>query len=224
MKAGRFEVTYPDSSALTLLATDEESKIHPSSVYGITKQVQEQLVLNVCAARGVAAVAFRYQNVYGPGQSLANPYTGIMSIFSNLIRSGLPINIFEDGKESRDFVYVSDAVEATIAGMFSPNGDGQAFNVGFGQATTVLEVAQRLIALFETPVPIKVTGMFRVGDIRHNVADISKLTRLLRFVPQVDFLQGSGHFVDWVKEQQAGSGDYEGSLKEMADRGLLKTG
>jgi dTDP-L-rhamnose 4-epimerase len=116
MQAGRFEVAPPaGSSALELVATDEDSRIHPSSVYGITKQVQEQLVMTVCPTLGIDGVALRYQNVYGPGQSLANPYTGILSIFSNLIMSGKPINIFEDGLESRDFVYIDDVVAATVS-------------------------------------------------------------------------------------------------------------
>ncbi|MEL6540376.1 MAG: NAD-dependent epimerase/dehydratase family protein, partial [Pseudomonadota bacterium] len=107
LRVGDFAVKYPDVEAeLELTSTDEESKIHPSSVYGITKQVQEQLVMTVCPSIRVEGVALRYQNVYGPGQSLSNPYTGILSIFSNLIMQGKGIRIFEDGEESRDCVYV----------------------------------------------------------------------------------------------------------------------
>ncbi len=93
------------------MSTTEDSKIHPTSVYGITKQNQEQMVLTVCKSLGIPAVAYRYQNVYGPGQSLSNPYTGILSIFSTRIKNGNSINIFEDGKETRDFVYIDDVVE-----------------------------------------------------------------------------------------------------------------
>lgn len=142
MDAGNFEVTYPGATGpLQLVATDEESKIHPSSVYGITKQNQEQMVMTVCPTIGIAPVAFRYQNVYGPGQSLTNPYTGILSIFSTLIRNKKPINIFEDGKESRDFVFIDDVVRATFSGIEKEEANGQVFNVGTGVATTVLEVA-----------------------------------------------------------------------------------
>jgi dTDP-L-rhamnose 4-epimerase len=224
MKAGHFEVRVSGSGPLQLLATDEDSKIHPSSVYGITKQVQEQLVMNVCQARGIAAVSFRYQNVYGPGQSLSNPYTGILSIFSNRIRAGQSINVFEDGQESRDFVFISDVVDATLAGIESPAADGQIFNVGSGVQTTVLQVANRLVQLFGTPVPIQVSGMYRIGDIRHNMADVGKLQRQLGVLPKVSFDEGLSKFVDWVKQQNVVGGDYEKSLAEMRERGLLKTG
>ncbi len=223
MKAGRFEVTYPGSSALTLVATSEDSKIHPSSVYGISKQVQEQLVMNVCGAKDIAAVAFRYQNVYGPGQSLANPYTGILSIFSNRIRAGLGINIFEDGLESRDFVFISDVVDATIAGIEQDSANGQVFNVGAGVSTTVMEVAQTLVAKYGIEVPVEVSGLYRIGDIRHNYADISRLQRLLGISPKVKFQDGIDQFVAWVKQQKQVASEYERSLEEMKSRGLLKS-
>ncbi|MGY0038962.1 NAD-dependent epimerase/dehydratase family protein [Pedobacter sp. NJ-S-72] len=113
MDKGDFSVKYPGcNQPLELVATDEESKIHPSSVYGITKQNQEQMIMTVCPTIGIAPVAFRYQNVYGPGQSLKNPYTGILSIFSTQIKNGNSINIFEDGRETRDFVFIDDVVDA----------------------------------------------------------------------------------------------------------------
>ena len=115
---GEFEPKCPVCNTdLMVLLTDENSKIHPSSVYGITKQNQEQMVLNVCQSINIPAVAFRYQNVYGPGQSLKNPYTGILSIFSTQIKNGNDLNIFEDGLESRDFVFIDDVVNATILGI-----------------------------------------------------------------------------------------------------------
>ncbi|MEB2351346.1 MAG: NAD-dependent epimerase/dehydratase family protein [Burkholderiaceae bacterium] len=224
MKAGRFEVTDAGCSALKLMPTDEESRIHPSSIYGITKQVQEQLVMTSCRACGIPAVSFRYQNVYGPGQSLSNPYTGILSIFSSRILAGLPINVFEDGLASRDFVYISDVVAATLAGIESPAADHQVFNVGSGQQTTVLQVANELAKLFGRDVPITVSGMFRVGDIRHNIADLTHLRRTLGFHPQVPFTDGLARFVAWVQQQNAQTGDYERSLREMQERGLLRGG
>jgi len=222
MKAGNFEVSYPGGGKLKLVATDESSKIHPSSVYGITKQVQEQLVLNVCAAIGVAAVAFRYQNVYGPGQSLTNPYTGILSIFSNRIRAEQKINIFEDGLESRDFVYINDVVDATIAGLVNDEANGQVFNVGTGVPTTVLHVAKSLMKYFNIEVPCEVSGMYRIGDIRHNFADITRLQTILGVMPKVGFDEGIEKFVSWVKQQNVTENNYENSLREMQTKGLLK--
>lgn len=224
MKAGDFEVKYPGSGKLELVATDESSRIHPSSVYGVTKQVQEQLVMNVCGALGIAAVAFRYQNVYGPGQSLSNPYTGILSIFSTRIRSGQSINIFEDGLESRDFVFISDVVDATVAGIARDSGNNKVFNVGTGHAITVLDVAKTLMRTFGKEVPLEVTGMYRIGDIRHNYADVTLLRELLQVTPKVQFDEGIRKFVAWVNSQAECESDYEGSLAEMKSRGLLKVG
>lgn len=222
MKAGDFQVSYPGCSALELAATCEDSKIHPSSVYGITKQVQEQLVMTVCPGLGIEPVAFRYQNVYGPGQSLTNPYTGILSIFSNQMMAGKPINIFEDGDESRDFVFVDDVVEATTLGIERPEAAGEVFNVGTGVPVTVMQVANSLKKLIGADVPISVTGNFRLGDIRHNYADMTKAKRLLDFTPKVDFETGIARFVQWAMAQGAQDSDYQGSLEEMKRKGLMK--
>jgi dTDP-L-rhamnose 4-epimerase len=207
---------------LTLVATDENSKIHPTSVYGITKQNQEQMVMTVCNSLNIAAVAFRYQNVYGPGQSLANPYTGILSIFSTQIKNNKGINIFEDGKESRDFVYIDDVVNATILGIEKDTANGQVFNVGTGVATTVMEVANSLIENYKIDVPLTITGNFRIGDIRHNYADISKIKNLLGFEPLVSFKDGISKFTAWVNEQSVVESKYENSLTEMKEKGLMK--
>ena len=223
MSAGDFEVHHSAGGGpLELMATDEDSLIHPSSVYGITKQVQEQLVMTVCPAINIEGVALRYQNVYGPGQSLSNPYTGILSIFSNLIMGGKPINIFEDGRESRDFVYIDDVVEATVQSLFNPAAAQQVFNVGTGVPVDVMTVARTLVQHLGTEVPIAVSGNFRIGDIRHNYACMQRATRLLGFQPRFDFATGSRLFCDWVKTQGPVQSDYEGSIREMKQKGLLK--
>jgi dTDP-L-rhamnose 4-epimerase len=223
MAAGDFEVHHPaGGSPLQLMATDEASQIHPSSVYGITKQVQEQLVMTVCPTLKIAGVALRYQNVYGPGQSLSNPYTGILSIFSNLIMGGKPINIFEDGFESRDFVFIEDVVAATVQSLFNPAAANEVFNVGTGVPVDVMTVARTLVRLLGTEVPITVSGNFRIGDIRHNYACLDKASRLLGFQPKHDFEAGIRQFCAWVKTQGPVQSDYEGSIAEMKQKGLLK--
>lgn len=223
MDAGNFEVTYPGiEEPLQVVATDEQSKIHPSSVYGITKYNQEQMVMTVCPSLGIAPVALRYQNVYGPGQSLSNPYTGILSIFSTLIKNNKPINIFEDGKESRDFVYIDDVVRATFLGIEKEAANGEVFNVGTGIAITVSAVADLLVKLYGAKVPLLVTGNYRFGDIRHNYADIAKIEKLLSFKPNYDFKTGLKRFTDWVNGQQIHQSKYEDSIKEMKSKGLLK--
>lgn len=222
MLNGKFELNYKESSNLTLVATDEESKIHPSSVYGITKQNQEQMIMTVCPTIGIAPVAFRYQNVYGPGQSLSNPYTGILSIFSTQIRNNNGIQIFEDGKESRDFVFIDDVVEATILGIEKEEANGHVFNVGTGIAVDVLTVAKTLINAYQIEVPITITGKFRLGDIRHNFADLTKIKNILGFEPKVFFEQGISTFTNWVLSQKIQKDTLSESLEEMKKKGLLK--
>lgn len=222
MIAGKFDVSYKNDFNLKLIATDEDSKIHPSSVYGITKQNQEQLIMTVCPTIGICPVAFRYQNVYGPGQSLSNPYTGILSIFSTQIRNSNPIQIFEDGNESRDFVYIDDVVDATILGLEMKEANGQVFNVGSGIATTVLEVANSLVKSYKISVPVKITGKFRLGDIRHNFASLEKINKLLGYIPKFDFERGINNFTSWVLSQKIEKDNLELSLTEMKEKGLLK--
>lgn len=223
MDNGQFEVTYPGvNGPLKLVATDEESKIHPSSVYGITKQNQEQMVMTVCPTLGIAPVAFRYQNVYGPGQSLTNPYTGILSIFSTLVLNNKPVNIFEDGKESRDFVFITDVIRATFLGIEKEEANGQVFNVGTGIPTTVQEVAEGLIKLYGKDVPVHISGNYRLGDIRHNYADMQKIEQLLGFRPAVSFAEGLRQFTEWVKAQEVKTSRYDESIAEMKAKGLMK--
>jgi len=223
LAAGRFDLYCErTNAALKLLPTDEESKIHPSSVYGITKQTQEQLVMTVCPALRIAATALRYQNVYGPGQSLSNPYTGILSIFSTLLLNGKSIDVFEDGLESRDFVFIDDVIEATTLALLKPEADGHIVGIGSGTRTTVMTAAETLRAKFEQDVDINVSGTYRLGDIRHNYADISKAKRLLGFVPAVDFDTGIAHFVQWVMRQPIPMSDYDKSIGELKSKGLIR--
>tara|TARA_R100001369_G_scaffold92475_2_gene137759 strand:+ start:585 stop:1760 length:1176 start_codon:yes stop_codon:yes gene_type:complete len=222
MQAGRFDLYDAEGRELTVVDTDEQARIHPSSVYGITKQVQEQLVMTVCPTIGIEPVALRYQNVYGPGQSLSNPYTGILSIFSNLIMQGEQIRIFEDGLESRDFVYIDDVVDATCRAIELPGAVGQFFNVGSGVRTSVLEVVQQLSAAFETPTRHEITGEFRLGDIRHNSANLTSIQAALGFEPRVPFAEGIRQFARWAAEQGPISSAYETSLAEMRERGLMQ--
>lgn len=222
MAAGDFEVHLAGAGALTSVPTPETGRIHPSSVYGITKQTQESLVMTAAAAIGVEAVSLRYQNVYGPGQSLKNPYTGILSIFSTLIRQGKSINIFEDGDESRDFVFIDDVVDATYLASVKPGVSDSIINVGSGVATTVAEVVNALFHAFDATVPVAVSGSFRVGDIRHNVADTSRARELLGFESRVPFDAGIERFVQWVLSEPIEQDGYDRSLSEMIARNLLK--
>lgn len=223
LSRGLYEPVCPTSKKpLKLLKTSEDSKIHPSSIYGITKQFQEQTILNVCQSIGINAVALRYQNVYGPGQSLKNPYTGILSIFSTQILNGNHINIFEDGEESRDFVYIDDVINATKLALEADLKGCRSYNVGTGIGTTVKEVAETLIELYESSVEVKITGNYRIGDIRHNVADLSLINGDLGYSPKYSFRQGIENFTRWVKTQKVEEDNYQQSIDEMKEKGLYK--
>ena len=223
MTAGDFDVRCPVCGEVaTAIATPETAQVVPHSVYGVTKLTQEQITLAVARALGISGIAFRYQNVYGPGQSLSNPYTGILSIFSTRIRNGKSVNIFEDGLESRDFVYIDDVVSATVRGIEHPDVVVDAFNVGAGVATSVSDIARMLQRALGSEVPMEVTGQFRVGDIRHNTADLTKVRAQLGFEPHVSISDGLARFVDWVRGEAVQSDRSDASLAELRTRGLLK--
>jgi len=203
--------------------TSEDSKIHPTSIYGITKQNQEQMFMVIGAALKIPVVGFRYQNVYGPGQSLKNPYTGILSIFSTLMLNDKDINIFEDGEESRDFVYIDDVVQATILGLEKEEGNNLVFNVGSGVSTTVNNLTKILLKKYNSNSKCKVSGNYRIGDIRHNFADISLAKNKLGYSPKFSFNKGVENFTNWVMQQNImTSSDYEKSITEMKERNLFK--
>jgi dTDP-L-rhamnose 4-epimerase len=223
LERGDFSVHCPKCGvSAQFVSTDEESPACPTSIYGITKLTQEQMVLTVGKALGISAIAFRYQNVYGPGQSLANPYTGILSIFSTRIRNGRNINIFEDGKESRDFVYLDDVVAVTAKGIEYETQLVDVFNVGSGVATDVLTIAGTLQKLLGESVPTEVSGQFRLGDIRHNVADLTKVNSVLGFETSVSIEEGLRRFAAWVKGEKIHVDQYEESIRLLQAKGLLK--
>ncbi|GAM08240.1 dTDP-L-rhamnose 4-epimerase [Geobacter sp. OR-1] len=206
---------------ITALPTDESAPYAPSSYYGLTKQFQEQMVLMFSQSLGISGYALRYQNVYGPGQSLLNPYTGILAIFSNLARTGKPIRIFEDGLESRDFVFIDDVVEATWRCIRPENKAVTAVNVGSGLQTTVLDVAHEIVEFFSSSSKIEITGEFRVGDIRHNLADLRKSHAEIGYVPCWKFREGVQAFLRWTEQQAIETDLYEASLQEMRAKGLM---
>ena len=207
---------------LEILPTDENSKIHPNSIYGINKHQQEQMIMLMGKSLAIPSVSLRYQNVYGPGQSLSNPYTGILSIFSTRILNGNNIDVYEDGLQSRDFIYIDDVIDATILAIEKEEANGHVLNIGSGVATTVKEVAELLKEFYNSYVNISITGKYRIGDIRHNYADLSKVKKILGFTPKVSFRKGILKFVNWVKTQDVKEDRYEQSILELKQKGLIK--
>lgn len=188
-------------AAMEARPTTEDAPARPSSVYAATKLAQEDLVRIVAASNDISAIILRFQNVYGEGQSLNNPYTGILSIFSTRIRRGLDLPIFEDGTETRDFVHVSDVVAAIVASLAASPEVSGTINVGSGVATSILTVAAELNQAFGGTSATRVTGEYRLGDIRHNVADLARLDTILNVRPAVDLREGLGRFAGWVDAQ-----------------------
>ena len=186
---------------LKVAATTEEAVLRPASIYAATKLAQEDLVRIACEALGIGHAIFRLQNVYGEGQSLKNPYTGILSIFSTKVRRGATLPLFEDGEESRDFVHVDDVVAALEAGLLCPDAPNTVMNVGSGVGTSVRDVAAMLNAALGGGSEIVVTGEYRLGDIRHNVADIGRLKAFLGKGPDIGLQEGLDRFAQWVVTQ-----------------------
>ena len=222
LKSGLFDPSCPVcGSTAQVIPTPESSPLHPTSFYGLTKQVQEQMVLMFCGSAGLAGYALRYQNVYGPGQSLKNPYTGILAIFSNLARRSEDISIFEDGEETRDFVYIDDVIEATWR-CISPESIGRAvYNVGSGLPTSVMTVAEEIVEYFGGDSTVSVTGAFREGDIRHNIADLELIERELGYRPKWKFSDGLGKFLAWANNEGLTEIYFEGSIDELRRAGLF---
>jgi dTDP-L-rhamnose 4-epimerase len=226
LSAGEFDPSCPTCHRpVQAVATREDAPLQPQSVYAVTKLAQEQMVLAVTGAIGVGAVALRYQNVYGAGQSLSNPYTGILSIFSREMLAGRGIEIFEDGEESRDFVHVRDVARVNAAALESAV-DAEILNVGSGERTSVLEIARRLGENYGYEGQVRISGRFRAGDIRHNFADVTRLQCVLGLRPEIGLDTGLAEFCAWVRTELQGGDDgtYQASLEELRERGLLKGG
>jgi dTDP-L-rhamnose 4-epimerase len=220
--AGKFDPLCPVcGEACETVPTPESAPSQPSSFYGLTKQVQEQAAMMFGQILGILTFGLRYQNVYGPGQSLKNPYTGILGIFCNLARAGRKMEIFEDGLESRDFVYVDDVVQATAKCLEVESTGCHVVNVGSNERTTVAHVAEQIKAFYQSSSTLEVTGAFRDGDIRHGMADLGRAKMLLGYEPQWHFDDGLHQFLEWAERYEPQLEAYQQSLKEMAEKGLL---
>jgi len=223
LAARQWEPVCPSCAAsLELIPTPEGSRPCPASIYAATKLAQEDLIRIACGASGIPYTILRFQNVYGPGQSLNNPYTGILSIFSTRIRRGLPLSLFEDGQESRDFVHVTDIAQAIALSLTSPLASGHTLNVGAGIPTSVQQVAEMLVKVFRGSSAIGVTAQYRIGDIRHCYADLSETKRVIGFEPKVNLEEGLAGFAAWVQSQPLPEDQLDHANKMLIDRGLMK--
>ena len=185
------------------IPTGEDKPLFPTSIYAVSKRDHEEMFLIIGRAYQIPTVALRFFNVYGPRQALSNPYTGVAAIFSSRLMNDKPPIIFEDGNQARDFIHISDIVQACILAMDKSEGDYQVFNIGTGRKLTVLDVANVLIDKLGFKGESQIVNRFREGDIRHCYADISLAKEVLGYEPKIKFEDGIIDLVNWVKLQQA---------------------
>ncbi|AIY40055.1 UDP-glucose 4-epimerase [Collimonas arenae] len=206
---------------ITAIPTPEVARPSPASIYAATKYAQEDLIRIAGDSLGIGTTILRFQNVYGAGQSLNNPYTGILSIFSTRIRRGMSLPIFEDGQESRDFVHVSDVVCAIELALLNDAANGGTFNVGAGEPTSVLQIANMLVDALGGKVRPGVTAQYRLGDIRHCYADLSEIRTKLKFEPQISLIKGIEAFASWVLSQPLPEDGLDKANEELKKRKMM---
>ena len=227
LEAGVFNAICPQcGQSVSPLPSREEDAVGPVSIYGITKLAQEMVIANAAQSVGITPVVFRYQNVYGPGQSLKNPYTGILSIFTQLLLGGKGINIFEDGKPTRDFVYIDDVVEYNVRALTAELSGSVLLNLGTGIRKNIFDLITAMGKALRVDPLHSVSGDFRLGDIRHAVADTSDLFRTLGPVDFTSLDEGVRLFTSWVTSQELSAdanSSFTKSLEEMRGAGLLRT-
>ncbi len=190
-----------DGCVLIPVPTREDDKIDPRSIYAASKMAQEQMCQIACEAIDMRFIALRLQNVYGPGQSLRNPYTGILSIFTNTLKQGGSIDIFEDGLESRDFIYVEDVAKAFRLALALPNTPNNIINVGTGERHTIKHIVDLLQKKMGVTDRFNISGRFRPGDIRHCFADVSRMHDVLGLRELTNLRDGLSKTVDWAVTQ-----------------------
>jgi len=205
------------------IPTDETKPLQPTAVYSMTKRHQEELCLLIGKTYGIPTVALRFFNVYGPRQTLSNPYTGVSAIFTSQILSGKPPYIFEDGGQRRDFVHVRDVANAVWMSLEKRAADFQVYNVGSGSSISIRELAEYLLRIHGSSLPPFVSNAFRVGDTRHCFADITKIRGDLGYAPTVDLEKGFAELAEWSRSQ-VGVQDRSGEAKKELERHGLVLG
>jgi dTDP-L-rhamnose 4-epimerase len=215
-----WEPESPDGQPLEPLPTPEWKQPRLSSVYALGKYDQERMCLLFGDAYDLPTVALRFFNVYGPDQALSNPYTGVLAIFANRLLNHRPPQLFEDGEQRRDFVSVHDVARACCLALHRDGADGEAVNVGSGQSVTVSQLAHELAQVIGRPeIPPRVTGRYRVGDIRHCFADIERVRRTLSFEPRVSLADGMAELAEWL-EGRSSEDRVDAAAAELEVRGL----
>jgi dTDP-L-rhamnose 4-epimerase len=207
------------------IPTPEAKALYRDNIYSMTKYHQEEMVLLIGRTYGIPAVAPRFFNVYGPRQSLSNPYAGVAAIWLSRLLNGKPPVVFEDGGQLRDFVSIHDVVDCLVLMLEQPGGDYLPVNVGSGQTVSILEIARLLARLLGVSIEPQITQTGRTFDIRHNTADITRAQTALGFAPKVSLDQGFGELIEWARTTPDRAEDFfDRALGELRDKGLLVQG
>jgi dTDP-L-rhamnose 4-epimerase len=219
---GSWDPLDEDGRPMTPVPTPETKQPALKSVYAINKYVQERLTLTLCAQYGMESAALRLWNIYGPGQALSNPYTGVLAIFASRIMHGEPPMVFEDGRQRRDFVHVSDVARAFLLALDRPEANGEVFNIGSGEDRSVEEVARLQAASMGRPdIAPTITQQARAGDIRHNIPDLTKARERLGYEAREDFARGLERLAEWVARQERSRDMVAEARRELEIRGLV---
>jgi dTDP-L-rhamnose 4-epimerase len=208
------------AGVVTSSPTAEDKPLAPRSAYAITKRDQEEIFLCTGEAYQVPTIALRFFNIYGPRQSLSNPYTGAAAIFSSRLLNDRSPLIFEDGLQTRDFIHVSDIVAAAVLALEAPANGCEVFNVGTGRPSSILTLAGLLRESLGCGPEATILHKFREGDIRHCYADISRIRERLGFAPQVRLEDGIGDLVEWVQAQAEAVDMVDDATRELHEKGL----
>lgn len=218
---GRWEVECSESGAvLRPLKTSEEKPLYTETIYGISKLAEEKLVIGLGRKLGIPTVALRYAVTYGPRQSLFNPYTGVVSIFSTQILNDIRPTVYEDGEQTRDYLYVGDNVRANILVMEDERANMQIFNVGSGCPVSVNRLVRTLAKQYGKPIEPLLTGEYRPGDVRHFFHDISKISKL-GFSTTVSLEEGLRLYGQWILSQKQVGEVFTGAKSRMLESGIV---
>jgi len=222
LRQGMWEMKCPHCKAVVHpIPTPENKPLCPTSIYAQTKRDQEEMCLLIGKTYGIPTVALRFFNVFGSRQALSNPYTGVVAIFSSRIINGNPPIIFEDGKQTRDFIHVKDIAKACFLSYEKEEADYQVFNLGRGKPVSIGEISRLLQKILKKEVGEEITGRFRKGDIRHCIADIAKLKKFLSFEPRYSLEEGMEELLYWMQNEQPEDNILK-ALQELEGRRLVE--
>jgi dTDP-L-rhamnose 4-epimerase len=221
LAARRWEVEAEDGTALEPEPTAETKPLQPTSIYAVNKRDHEEMFLSIGAAYGIPAVALRFFNVYGERQALSNPYTGVAAIFASRLLNDRPPLVFEDGRQTRDFIDVRDIARCCALALTSEGADGRTLNVGTGRPTSVLDVANTIARGLGKDVEPEIAKQYRAGDVRHCYADTRLAKELLGFEAEIPFDRGMEDLLGWLETQEA-SDTVQVAREALVARGLAR--